>query len=53
MKKILIAVLTAAFATSVYAACTTHTYTINGKMVTCQTCCYGTGSARTCNTTCF
>lgn len=34
---------------SVYAACSTHTYYINGRYVTCQTCCYGSN----CNTNCF
>ena len=31
------------------AACRTHTYMMNGQMVTCMTCCFGS----TCNTTCF
>lgn len=30
------------------AACSTHTYWINGKSCTCTTCCYGNN----CNTTC-
>lgn len=49
MKKVIASVLAAVFATSVYAACSTHTYVVNGKMVVCTTCC--TGSS--CNTTCF
>lgn len=49
MKKFFALVATAVFATSVYAACSTHTYFVNGKMVVCTTCC--TGSS--CNTTCF
>jgi hypothetical protein len=32
-----------------HASCTTHTYALNGRVVTCQTCCFGT----MCNTTCF
>jgi hypothetical protein len=32
-----------------YAACTTHTYFVNGRMVMCQTCCYGSS----CTTTCY
>jgi hypothetical protein len=32
-----------------YAACTTHTYFVNGRMVICTTCC--TGSF--CNTSCM
>jgi hypothetical protein len=31
------------------ASCTYHTYTINGRMVTCSTCCYGS----ICNTNGF
>jgi hypothetical protein len=31
------------------ANCTTHTYTVNGRMMTCTTCCY----FGNCNTTCF
>ena len=34
---------------SVYAACTTHTYFVNGRMVTCTTCCVG----GYCNTNCY
>lgn len=49
MKKVLLGLLGLGFATAVYAQCTTHTYTINGKFVTCTTCCYGGN----CNTTCF
>lgn len=37
-------------ATSSYAACTTHTYFIDGRYITCTTCCYGYGN---CSTTCF
>ena len=49
MKKVLAALAAMGVATSVYAACSTHTYTVNGKMVTCTTCCYGNN----CNTNCF
>ena len=49
MKKVLIGVATALVATAVYAQCTTHTYTINGKMTTCTTCCY----YGNCTTTCY
>ena len=31
------------------AACATHTYFQNGRIVTCTTCCYGNN----CTTTCF
>lgn len=50
MKKSIIALLAGlTFAGSVYAACTTHTYIVNGRMVTCTTCCYGGN----CTTNCF
>jgi hypothetical protein len=49
MRKIIAAVLGLTFAGSVYAACTTHTYFVNGKYITCTTCCYGNN----CNTTCI
>lgn len=32
------------------ASCRTHTYILNGKVVTCSTCCYGNGN---CTTNCF
>jgi hypothetical protein len=35
--------------TAAWAACTTHTYYVNGRYVTCTTCC--TGSY--CNTNCY
>ena len=49
MKKVLAALAAMGVATSVYAACTTTTYTINGKITTCTTCCYGSS----CTTNCF
>jgi hypothetical protein len=49
MKKALIALWILASSTVVYAACSTHTYTQNGRMVTCTTCCYGNN----CNTNCY
>jgi hypothetical protein len=49
MKKVLLAVALFMVAGAAYAACTTHTYFVNGKMVMCQTCCYGTN----CTTTCY
>jgi len=33
----------------VLASCSYHTYTVNGRMVSCTTCCYGS----ICNTNCF
>ena len=49
MKKIVAGLLGLSFATAVYAQCTTHTYTVNGKMMTCTTCCYNGN----CTTNCF
>jgi hypothetical protein len=49
MKKALIGVMAAVFASAVYATCTTHTYFGNGKIITCTTCCYG----NSCTTNCF
>lgn len=43
-------ILTIGYALPVWASCTTHTYTINGRFVTCQTCCY---FGNQCHTTCF
>ena len=52
LKKIIAAVAIAGAATAAWAACSTHTYVINGKVVTCMTCCIGEGQSRTCTTTC-
>ena len=49
MKFFLIAAWFAASSSMVWAACTTHTYSQNGKYVTCTTCCYGNN----CNTNCY
>lgn len=49
MKKVLIGIGLAATASLVWASCTTHTYWLNGRMVTCTTCCYGSN----CTTNCF
>ena len=49
MKKVLLAIASLAVATTAYAACTTHTYMINGKMTTCTTCCFNGN----CTTTCY
>ena len=49
MKKVLFGLAVAAFATAVYAQCTTHTYVVNGKYTTCTTCCYNGN----CTTTCY
>lgn len=47
--KALIAACALAFSGIAWAACTTHTYFVNGRMVTCTTCCYGGN----CTTNCF
>jgi len=52
MKKILCALCAMLWFTAAQANCTYSTYTINGKTITCTTCCYGSGQYRTCNTTC-
>lgn len=49
MKKALIAISLITAATAAWAACSTHTYTINGRTVTCTTCCY----FGNCTTNCF
>ena len=49
MKKLIISVIIALTPIAAYAACTTSTYTYNGKTVMCTTCCFN-GS---CNTTCI
>jgi hypothetical protein len=49
MKKLMAAVAGLLFTGAAYAACTTHTYMVNGKMLTCTTCCYNGN----CTTSCF
>ena len=49
MKNFLIAAWFAVSSSMVWAACTTHTYSQNGKYVTCTTCCYGSN----CTTNCY
>jgi len=50
MKKIIAAIALSIFATAAYAACTTQTYIMNGKIVTCTVCCDSMGN---CTTNCF
>lgn len=50
MKKIIIGSLLLMAATAAYAACTTHTYFVGNKIVTCTTCCDTLGN---CTTNCF
>jgi hypothetical protein len=38
---ILATALTLAFAPAAWAGCMTRTYYINGEMITCSSCCYG------------
>ena len=49
MKKLIIGAYLVVTSITVWAACTTHTYIIDGKYVTCTTCCYGSN----CTTNCF
>ena len=49
MKAFILAVALAVSPLVAVAACATHTYFVNGKMVTCTTCCYGSN----CTTNCF
>lgn len=53
IKKIVLGMITAAAiftqTAPAFASCTTHTYMLDGRFVTCTTCCYGSN----CNTTCF
>lgn len=42
-------VFTMAFPLDVLASCTYSTYYVNGRMVSCTTCCYG----NICNTNCY
>ena len=50
MKKFIVGSLLCLAATAAYATCTSHTYFIGTKIVTCTTCCDTLGN---CNTRCF
>ena len=50
MKKFVIGCAFLAASAAAYAACSTHTYFVNGRMVTCTTCCFGGGN---CTTNCI
>ena len=51
MKRIIAALILAASATAVYAACSSQTYIKpSGEIVTCSTCCNGNNN---CTTICF
>jgi hypothetical protein len=49
MKKAIIGVWLGLSVTMVWASCSTNTYIMNGRVVTCTTCCYGAN----CTTNCF
>ena len=49
MKAIILAVALAVSPLVAWAACSTHTYFVNGKVIICTTCCY----SGNCNTNCF
>lgn len=48
-KKALIVLAALGIPAVAWASCTYNTYYINGKYVSCTTCCYGSS----CNTTCY
>lgn len=48
MKKLMIALALAVTSAAAYAACTTHTYVVNGRIVTCTTCCFGSNCTTNC-----
>lgn len=50
MKKLLLGLVLLGISLTAYAACTTHTYFMGTKIVTCTTCCTETGH---CTTSCF
>lgn len=50
MKKAIIGAYLIVTSLTVWAACSTHTYIVDGRYVTCTTCCYNSGN---CTTTCF
>lgn len=50
MTKLITCLALAAAPILAWASCSTHTYFVNGKIVTCTTCCYSPGN---CTTTCF
>jgi|GEM_PF-1980927 hypothetical protein len=49
MRNLIAFILVLAANTSVFAACSTHTYNVNGKYISCTTCCY----YGNCNTNCY
>lgn len=52
MKKVTAFIAAALLTTAAYASCRYYTVTVGNKTYYCSECCYGTGAARTCNTTC-
>ena len=49
MRKIILAAALAISPVLAWAACTTHSYWVNGKYTTCTTCCFGSN----CTTNCY
>lgn len=45
---IILATALLGLSTAAYAACSTHTYVINGRLVTCTTCCTGSHCTTNC-----
>jgi hypothetical protein len=52
MKKLAVICSLLLLGANAHAACTTHTMIVNGKIITCTTCCHGQEPYRTCTTTC-
>lgn len=50
MKKLILALYVVTLSATTWAACSTHTFSQNGKYVVCTTCCYNGGN---CTTTCY
>jgi hypothetical protein len=48
MHKLIAGLLAATIATAAYATCVSHTYFVNGRVVICSTCCYGTNCSTVC-----
>lgn len=49
MKYVLAALALLGSVTLAYAACTSHTYMVNGRTIFCTTCCYSGNCTTTCS----
>lgn len=50
MKYLLGILMAMGLATAAYASCSSYTYVVNNKVVTCTSCCYGNGN---CQVNCY